>query len=243
MSDKDNLTSAQRMVANMGGAGRQPPPRRPASPAPAISGLVRHEDGTMQYGSISMTSTALVIPDDLDDAAYKELGTVLFTLEGALSWWLGDYAVYGERKWKYTYDALAKAYEKEVETLYTYAGVARAIKPSIRNRGLSFAHHRLVQGIEDEAEQVKWLELAASKEWTVKQMAAAMQPVRPTKQVVTPYDALFAPAQFPELKTSAVKKLVVKAKNGDPKAYQELADLVNKTESWLQSLKELFAQE
>lgn len=195
----------------------------------------------MQYGRISLTPTALVLPEDIEQAEWNELGKVLFALEGAVSWWLGDYAVCGERKWKYTYDALAKAYEKEIETLYTYAGVARSVKPSIRNRDLSFAHHRLVQSIEDESEQRRWLDLAAAKGWTVKQMGAAMKPVRGNNKVSTPFDDLFTPEQFPQLKSSAVKKLVVKAKNGDQKAFNELSNVVAQTERWLDMLKLLFA--
>jgi len=219
--------------------GRSDQAAAPHPPSSAL-GLVRREDGSMQYGKFSMTPTALIIPDGTDQDEWKELGNVLFNLDGAISWWLGDYAVYGERTWKYTYDALAKAYNKEVETLYTYAGVARSIDSSIRNRGLSFAHHRLVQGLEDDKEQRKWLDLASSKGWTVQQMAAAMKPVRQSKQTVTPYDALFTPERFPALKANAVKKLVVKAKNGDQKSLQELAVVVQQAEQWLSDLRDLF---
>lgn len=232
---KSALTAAQKKVL----------PSRYDAPAggtqsPSALGFVRREDGTMQYGKFSMTPTSLVIPDGTDQDEWKELGNVLFNLDGAISWWLGDYAVYGERTWKFTYDALAKAYNKEVETLYTYAGVARSINSSIRNRGLSFAHHRLVQGLEDEQEQRKWLDLALSKGWTVQQMTAAMKPVRPSNQAVTPYDELFTPERFPALKANAVKKLVVKAKSGDQKALKELAAVVQQAEQWLSDLRDLF---
>jgi len=193
----------------------------------------------MVYGRIALTPTALLIPDGIDQSEWNELGKVLFALEGKVSWWIGDYAVYGERTWKYTYDALAKAHEMEIETVHVYASVARSIKPLTRNQGLSFAHHRLIQAL-DPDDQKKWLDLAVEKGWTVQQMAVAMKPVRQSRAIATPYDELFQQGRFPDLKMGAVKKLVMKAKSDDKKALEELAEVVRKTEQWLDDLRALF---
>ena len=141
-------------------------------PAPT-DGLIKLDDGKLTYKRFVLSPTGLEIPDDVAVDEWNDAAGFLFSLDSALAWWIGDLLVCAERNWKYTYDAAAKAYGKEIDTLYHYANTARSVKVWIRNPEISFSHHRLIAHLEED-EQREWLTKAAVGKWTLKQMRDEM---------------------------------------------------------------------
>lgn len=150
-------------------------------------GLVPTGDGGFTYKRFQLTTTALVAPEDMSEAEWEDMGDKLLAMEGSIQWLLGDWlALSDNRTWGDTYQRLALKYDLEVDTLWHYALVCRAVKNWIRNPVLSFAHHRLVAGMKDKQtkepltdEQQHWLNTAALNGWSVKQLREAIHPTAP----------------------------------------------------------------
>jgi hypothetical protein len=106
--------------------------------------LVPQGDGTFRYKRFVIASTHLDMPDGVTREEWNEIGQVIKYLESSVQWVAGDWASYAYHTWGTSYDVMAADFGYEVETLYSYASVARSISTLIRNQGLSFAHHRYI---------------------------------------------------------------------------------------------------
>ena len=137
------------------------------------------QDGTTTYKRFTMTPTALHIPEDATEIEWEEVGRWLLGVQGSVNWWLYDWLAFGDQhQWGETYQRVAADYQYEVETLWSYASVARSIQPLIRNQGLSFSHHRLIATYEPN-EQKHWLDEAAKNRWKLWQLRAALRTAHP----------------------------------------------------------------
>lgn len=151
--------------------------------------LVRHEDGTMTYKRFAMTSTGMLIPEDVQREELADVAEIIHGFATPIQWIIGDLIlatekVYGDDK----YLQIAEQWGYEVKTVQEYASVCRGI--SIRMENLSFGHHQKVRSLSAEW-QVKWLEWArdsgagstdlakAIAEWKREGQAADAQP-KPT---------------------------------------------------------------
>ncbi len=123
--------------------------------------LVPVGGGSMTYKQFILTPLGITIPKGTEYPDWEDVGYVLQGLESATSWNVGDWAVYANGEWKTPYEEIAIRFGYTEETLMTYAWVCRAIDTSIRNRGASFAHHRLVVKMKPEM-QSAWLNYAAA---------------------------------------------------------------------------------
>jgi len=142
------------------------------SPANA---LVPINADQQQFNRCIITSTHLIMPDNATHDEWLQVGAYLQNLHHSIQWLVGDWVLYGQRVWKYQYDLVAQETGYDIQTVYDYAYVAGKIEVSIRNRNLSFSHHRVVAN-KTVDEQVYWLEQAALKNWTVQEMKAAINP-------------------------------------------------------------------
>lgn len=119
----------------------------PASQALAVTGF--------EFGS-----TGLVITGSPSYEDWERCGHGLGQIEGAIHWWLGDWARYGETRYGEKY---AQAVD---ETGYAYGTLANdkyvsgRVEFSRRRDKLSFAHHQEVAALEpeDQAELLEWAE-------------------------------------------------------------------------------------
>jgi len=138
--------------------------------------LVKREDGALVYKQFVLSATALAIPDGTDEAEWQDVGRVLRGMESAVSWWVGDWAVYANRTWKATAKQIAAIFEYEPATIEAYLSVANHVHGMIRNHTVSFSHHRLVMGLPED-QQRHWIERAAqaTPPWTLAQMREAMK--------------------------------------------------------------------
>lgn len=140
--------------------------------------LVALEDGSMQFGSYTLTVKGLLGGDDADRAQWKLLGKVLERLEGAIQWLIGDWVLQAEYKWGEKYDVVAQKTGYSPATLKDYVYVARNVKMSVRTDKLSFGHHKRVADLPEE-DQRAWLEWAVSQNASISQLRKALKPPTP----------------------------------------------------------------
>lgn len=133
--------------------------------------IKREADGTLTYKRTTMTAVGLVMPDDMTEDELRELGQVLLGMESSIQWLLGDWLNRADRVWGRIYDDVP---EYSYQTLRDYAYVARNVELSIRNRQLSFMHHRLVAALSPD-DQRGWLEWAEQNQASIAQMRKAMK--------------------------------------------------------------------
>lgn len=185
--------------------------------------LIRSDDGTLQYKQFKLTPTALIFPDaEITHDEWFDLGLILSNLERSTQWWVGDWANRAHDIWGIGYEIIASEFSYEIETLYTYAWVARQIDTSIRNRDLSFSHHRLVAGM-DLSIRDEWLQIAAVNQWTLKQFRKAI--AEATGETQDQDEDLLT--MFSKQYTSFAKKQLLVAQNASPAERQHIADMLD----------------
>ncbi len=127
--------------------------------------LIPADDGNYIYKRFTMTPVGLIAPDDVTTDELLEIEGVLENLETSVQWNIGDWYNYATEQnvWgrKYELQPVTEV-EYQYQTLADYAWVARSIHFSIRNRKLSFSHHRLIAPLAVDL-QILWLEYAATR--------------------------------------------------------------------------------
>lgn len=152
--------------------------------------LVAQDDGSFAYKRFVIASTYLITPENMTHAEWLEMGQLLQSLETAVGWAVGDWAAAAEpytEMWGAAYSNEPSKYQRIIEetgysyqTVADYAWISKAIPVSIRNRKLSFSHHRLVaamklpSGEPDTIAQADWLDQAAEYEWTLVEFKKAL---------------------------------------------------------------------
>src|SRR5687767_11563397 len=58
------------------------------------------QDGTLVVHDFQFTPTGLIAPENFSEEVWKQIGILLFKLEGSIQWLIGDWLAYGEDvKW------------------------------------------------------------------------------------------------------------------------------------------------
>lgn len=175
------------------------------------------ENRNIHYGRFTLSPVGVELPENTTQEEYAALGHVLLQLQSSTQWLIGDWLAFGEdREWGKTYADVAQHFGYEIETLYTYASVCRAVQTSMRVEVLSFAHHRAVVSLPLE-QQREWLQKAIDHKWSSKQLRAEMRA------------ALSAPQEQPsriEMWHSTLDKLTRKAKTADER--RALAEMLRR---------------
>jgi hypothetical protein len=96
---------------------------------------------------------------------WAQIGVRIANYADSSSWWLGDWLVFGERRYGQRYREAISATGLEYKTLRNYAVVARRFEMSRRRDTLSFAHHAEVCALPD-ADQDRWLDFAQEARWS-----------------------------------------------------------------------------
>lgn len=142
--------------------------------SPAQSKLVIHKDGTMKCGAAELTKTGITNVGDLGEQDLRYFGDVVFQLDNAVQWWIGDWLNRVEIVWGESYEQIAENTGREISTLYDYKSVAKKVPFSVRTEELSYNHHRVIAYDADpqnEAEWLYWINLALEGEdgrrWSV----------------------------------------------------------------------------
>lgn len=113
----------------------------------------------------STERTRLDLPDALPLEAWCQLGSQILRLSDSSSWWIGDWLVFGQEKYRDRYKRAMAETRLDYQTLRNYAWVARCFTPSRRRAKLTFQHHMEVAALSEE-EQDHWLDFAQRMSWS-----------------------------------------------------------------------------
>ena len=108
--------------------------------------------------------TGLILKEGLDFKDWQKIGGALKTFYKANKWWIGDWILYGERKYGEMYSQALGNTDYEYDTLKDIKYVSSRVEMSCRHDNLSFSHHKEVAGLEPK-EQDKWLAKAEEEGW------------------------------------------------------------------------------
>ena len=139
------------------------------------SGLII-QNGGLSIQGFQFSPTGLIPPSSpqVTHEAWKQVGKLLFRLEGSIQWLIGDWLAYGvDVKWG-DIPKLAKELGKAEQTLHDYTSVARRVQFSFRKENLSYTHHVVAVNADLTTEQLEYalnyaaehqLSVAAFRRW------------------------------------------------------------------------------
>lgn len=96
---------------------------------------------------------------------WLNLGRQLASAASSSAWCLGDWLVFGQRRFEGRYQWAIEQTSLDYKTLRNYAWVARKFSLARRHDNLSFGHHAEVAGL-PEPEQDFWLRKAGALGWS-----------------------------------------------------------------------------
>jgi hypothetical protein len=111
------------------------------------------------------TPVGLRLPARLSFERWQALGRQIGSIGNASSWWLGDWASYGEASYGEKYRHAIAVTGLDYQTLRNYAWVAGRFDVSRRRDTLSFGHHAELAAL-PEREQEDWLDQAEKGRWS-----------------------------------------------------------------------------
>ena len=120
------------------------------------------------------TPVGLRLPASLSFERWQALGRRIGSIANASSWWLADWAFYGEGSYGEKYKQAIAVTGLDYQTLRNYAWVAGRFDLSRRRDNLSFAHHAEVAALPEQA-QDEWLDLAERSRWSRNELRVRMR--------------------------------------------------------------------
>lgn len=132
------------------------------------------DDRQLSLLSPHVTRTSLTLPSSLSFDDWADMGRALKLCGSALGWWVGDWVIQGEERFK---DKAIQVIEEitglDPGTIATRQSVCRAF-PKARRRQLSFEHHKEVYML-TEKQQEKWLDKAVEGHMTRAELRGAIK--------------------------------------------------------------------
>ncbi|MFI5782788.1 LmbU family transcriptional regulator [Nocardia sp. NPDC051570] len=119
----------------------------------------------------------LRFPSNITFDEWQRAGMQVSRAIDSFSWCLGDWLVYGRRKYADRYRQAIDAAGLDYQTLRNYAWVANRFELPRRRPGLSFQHHAELASLPD-AEQDTWLDRAEQGRWSRNQLRQHLQAAR-----------------------------------------------------------------
>ncbi|MFG1780768.1 LmbU family transcriptional regulator [Micromonospora sp. NPDC049051] len=113
----------------------------------------------------SVEPTRLDLPETLPLPTWCEIGNQILRLADSSSWWIGDWLVFGQERYRDRYKRAMAETLLDYQTLRNYAWVARRFEPSRRRARLTFQHHMEVAALPVD-EQEHWLDFALRMNWS-----------------------------------------------------------------------------
>ena len=133
----------------------------------------------------------LVIDEDIEFDQWLRIGGFLWTLEGGVMWWLGDWLNFGERKYGETYAQAAEITGYKVQTLKNAAWVASQYESSTRVDDLSFSHHQAVASLPPK-DRKELLKKADGEKWDCREMERRARARKTLKEMEKRPDLLWS---------------------------------------------------
>jgi hypothetical protein len=107
----------------------------------------------------------LELPRQMSYQKWLNVGRQLASAASSSAWCLGDWLVFGQRRFDGRYQWAIEQTSLDYKTLRNYAWVARKFSLARRHGNLSFGHHAEVAGL-SEPEQDFWLRKADALGWS-----------------------------------------------------------------------------
>ncbi len=120
------------------------------------------------------TPVGLQLPARLTFERWHALGRRIGIISNASSWWLGDWALYGEGSYGEKYKQAIAVTGLDYQTLRNYAWVAGRFDLSRRRDKLSFGHHAELAAL-PQHQQDKWLDQAERNRWSRNELRAQLR--------------------------------------------------------------------
>jgi hypothetical protein len=133
--------------------------------------------GRSAHAVVHSSPTGLQFDARMPYETWQALGVRIAGHANSTSWWLGDWVAFGERRYRHGYRDAVVATGLDYQTLRNYGVVARRFELSRRRDNLSFQHHAEVCALTD-AEQDRWLDLAAANRWSRQELRERTRAVR-----------------------------------------------------------------
>jgi len=130
----------------------------------------------------SFARLAMGLPANLSFDRWRSIGERISGVADASTWWLADWAGFGEQRYGERYRDAVAITGVGYQTLRNYAWVARRFEVSRRRDSLSFAHHAEVAALPPK-EQDAWLDRAEAGQWSRNDLRAALKASRPSNGV------------------------------------------------------------
>lgn len=166
---------------------------------------ITHEKPLPKF--IQATPTGLVLAKDMTFEEWGAIGSSFGTALQSAAWCIGDWMVYGERKWgkqllmdgaafdpakpnripSEVFDRAVVSTGLDRQTISVYAHVCRKIPMEDRRINLSFGHHRILAPLPT-PERLAWLSLIDSESIskpTVKRLAMSVRIADDRPRIVT----------------------------------------------------------
>lgn len=125
--------------------------------------VVIHPSEGLNIGTPAIARrVGLSLPHEMAVETWQSIGEQIIKIGDSTAWWIADWINYGQQKFPDRYRKAAAKTNLSYQTLRNYAWVARRFPISRRRAELSFQHHALVAGLEEQ-EQDRWLERALER--------------------------------------------------------------------------------
>lgn len=121
-----------------------------------------------------MTTIGWRLPKRLDFETWQGQGARVCQIEGAVQWWLGDWANAGEDAFGEDYAQAMEATGYQQQTIYNAAYVCRAFPYERRRPRLSYSHHKALAGREPDVQE-RWLDYCERERVTSKDLATQLR--------------------------------------------------------------------
>lgn len=145
--------------------------------------------GLFDIPGCTFTPVSLELPEKLSYEHWERIGRQLQLANVAVQWWIGDWLVYGEHRYREKYAQAVQQFGRAEQTLMNYRFVANAIPISRRREQVDFSTHAEVAGL-DKDDQERILAKAAKEGSTRKQVRREADKVRREKRPVPVNDAV-----------------------------------------------------
>lgn len=113
---------------------------------------------------------------------WEEVGCTLRQIERSAKWWVGDWLMYGERRYGETYAQAVDVTGQEIKSLQNAVWVSSRVESSRRREDLSWGHHAEVASLLPD-EQSAWLETASTNRLSVMRLRDEVQQAKLLKTI------------------------------------------------------------
>ncbi|MEO6702188.1 MAG: LmbU family transcriptional regulator [Jatrophihabitantaceae bacterium] len=140
----------------------RPPVRQGRAGPPWSTALVPN---LPSFANVAIRANGLVLPQSMPFDTWQLLGRQVLSASESMSWWIGDWLVFGEHTYGNRYEEAIAQTSLDYQTLRNYAWIAKKFPMSRRRDALSLGHHSEVAAL-TEAEQDAWLNRAERFGWS-----------------------------------------------------------------------------